>query len=286
MEILRSVAEMKQWSRIQRAQGRSIGFVPTMGYLHEGHLSLIRRARLDNQRVVASIFVNPTQFGRNEDLTTYPRDFESDSNKCSQSGVDALFVPEAHAMYGPHYQTYVEVERVSAPLCGRSRPGHFRGVATVVLKLFNIVGPTSAYFGSKDYQQLQVIRTMVKDLDVDVDIVACATVREQDGLAMSSRNSYLSPSERKQAICLYEALERAAKLFASGERDAALYVQAMRQRVSGEPDAQVDYVSLVDPETLDDLKLVDNQCLAIMAVRIGKTRLIDNMLFQDRSGTV
>jgi pantoate--beta-alanine ligase len=283
MKIVRSVPAMKEWSRAQIAQGRAIGFVPTMGYLHEGHLSLVRRARLENQCVVASIFVNPTQFGRNEDLSTYPRDFESDSNKCSHAGVDALFVPEADDIYGPHFQTYVEVEKVSAPLCGSSRPGHFRGVATVVLKLFNIVCPTSAYFGAKDYQQFQVIRTMVRDLDLDVRVVGCPTVRESDGLAMSSRNSYLSSREREQAICLYHALQTAGELFATGERDARKYIEAMHGCISEEPDAKEDYISLVHPETLEDLKQVDDQCLAVLAVRVGKTRLIDNMLFQDRS---
>lgn len=284
MDNISSVAEMKEWSRTRRAEGHNIGLVPTMGYLHEGHLSLMHRARFENQRVVASIFVNPTQFGRNEDLSTYPRDLVSDSMKCRQAGVDAIFVPGADDVYGPQFQTYVEVEQVSSPLCGKSRPGHFRGVATVVLKLFNVVCPTSAYFGAKDYQQLQVIRTMVRDLDLDVNVVDCPTVREPDGLAMSSRNSYLSSREREQAVCLYQALHIAGELFGSGEKEPRKYITAMSGRIDKEPDAKSDYISLVHPETLEDLKQVDDRCLAVLAVRIGKTRLIDNRLFQGRAG--
>ncbi|MDQ1237990.1 MAG: pantoate--beta-alanine ligase, partial [Thermodesulfobacteriota bacterium] len=193
METIATISEMTAWSRRQLSLGETIGFVPTMGYLHEGHLSLMRYAGSENTKVVASIFVNPTQFGRNEDLSTYPRDPESDGAKCAGEGVDALFMPDVGEIYGRDYQTFVEVERVSGPLCGLSRPGHFRGVATVVLKLFNMVKPTAAYFGMKDYQQLQVIKTMVRDLNVDTRIVACPTVREADGLAMSSRNAYLTP---------------------------------------------------------------------------------------------
>jgi pantoate--beta-alanine ligase len=280
METLTSVVGMKQWSRARLKAGKTIGFVPTMGYLHEGHLNLMRRGRLENDILVASIFVNPTQFGRNEDLSSYPRDPEADFAKCAQLGVDALFMPEAADIYGPDFQTYVEVEKVAGPLCGASRPGHFRGVATVVLKLLNIVTPDAAYFGRKDYQQLQVIKTMVRDLDLDVTIVPCPTVREDDGLAMSSRNSYLSPRERQQATCLYQALQTAQSLFDLSETDARKYVKAMSDRILSEPDARIDYVSLVHPETLQDLVRVADQALAALAVRIGKTRLIDNMLLQ------
>jgi pantoate--beta-alanine ligase len=273
MEILTSVARMKHWSRSHVQAGKTIGFVPTMGYLHEGHLSLMRRGRSENDLLVASIFVNPTQFGQNEDLDNYPRDPEADLAKCAQVGVDAMFMPEVGDIYGPDFQTYVEVENVARPLCGASRPGHFRGVATVVLKLFNVVSPTAAYFGRKDYQQLQVIKTMTRDLDLDVTIVPCPTVREHDGLAMSSRNAYLSPRERQQATCLYGPGH-----FGSG--------RARRCRkgdvgwIQKEPDAQIDYVSLVHPETLQDLERVADDALAVLAVRIGKTRLIDNMLLQ------
>jgi pantoate--beta-alanine ligase len=280
METLTSVLEMKHWSRSRRKEGKTIGFVPTMGYLHEGHLSLMRRGRSENDILAASIFVNPTQFGQNEDLSSYPRDPEADSAKCSEIGVDALFMPRAADIYGPDFQTYVDVEKVAGPLCGASRPGHFRGVATVVLKLFNIVSPDAAYFGRKDYQQLQVIKTMVRDLDLDVTIVSCPTLREDDGLAMSSRNSYLSPRERQQATCLCQALQTAQSLFDLREPDAKEYVKAMSDRILREPDAQIDYVSLVHPDTLQDLDRVSDQALAVLAVRIGKTRLIDNLLLQ------
>lgn len=277
MEILNTVEQMKQWSRTRVAQGKTIGLVPTMGYLHEGHLSLMRRARKENDFLVASIFVNPAQFGRNEDLGSYPRAPEADCSKCEQCGVDGLFMPRNEDMYGPDFQTYVEVEKVSEPLCGSSRQGHFRGVATVVLKLFNIVQPTTAYFGEKDYQQLQVIKTMVRDLDLQVRVASCPTVRESDGLAMSSRNSYLSQNERKQAICLYQALEAADRLFQAGEDKPERYLEAMRERIGKEPTATIDYVELVHPRTLQSLRIVDSSgALAVMAVRIGTTRLIDN----------
>jgi len=249
-----------------------------MGYLHEGHMSLIHRARSQNNAVVTSIFVNPTQFGPREDLAAYPRDPEADSAKCRDAGVDALFMPEVQDIYPAGFQTYVEVEKVSGPLCGASRPGHFRGVATVVLKLFNIVRPTAAYFGSKDYQQLQVIKTMARDLNLDAEVVACPTVREADGLAMSSRNAYLTPDQRRQAVCLCEALQEAQELFNKGETTAEKYLQVMSKRIQREPDADVDYISLVHPETLEELEKVNGPALAAMAVRIGKTRLIDNMV--------
>ncbi len=280
MEIIPASAQMKQWSRRCKAQGKSIGLVPTMGYLHEGHLSLIRRCRAATDSVVVSIFVNPTQFGPGEDLDRYPRDEEGDLRKCRELGTDAVFMPDASQIYGPNHQTYVEVGPVAEPLCGATRPGHFRGVATVVLKLFNIVLPDRAYFGSKDYQQLQVIKTMVRDFDLDVDVVACQTVREQDGLAMSSRNAYLSPEERNEALCLYKALTRARALFAAGETNGDNYLKAMREIISREPNAEIDYVSLVDPESLQDLEKVDSRALAALAVRVGRTRLIDNMLLE------
>lgn len=280
MEIITSIARMKEWSRYHLSQAASVGFVPTMGYLHEGHVSLLRRAKSENDVLTASIFVNPTQFGRNEDLSTYPRDPENDAAKCKDAGVDALFMPDAEAMYCPGFQTYIEVRDVSGPLCGVSRPGHFRGVATVVLKLFNMVLPTRAYFGSKDYQQLLVIKTMVRDLNLDVQIVPCPTVREPDGLAMSSRNAYLSEIERIQALCLYQALVAAQNLFQKGETPATSYIDVMHNRIEQEPDASIDYVRLVHPDTLEDLQLVADRALAVMAVRVGTTRLIDNMLLE------
>jgi pantoate--beta-alanine ligase len=279
MEIMNTPQQMKKWSRDRVLAGRTIGFVPTMGYLHEGHLSLMRKAREENDSLVASIFVNPTQFGRNEDLGSYPKAPELDAKKCEECGVDALFMPRNEDMYGSDFQTYVHVDRVSGPLCGASRPGHFKGVATVVLKLFNLILPTAAYFGEKDYQQLQVIKTMVRDLDLDVRVVPCTTVRESDGLAMSSRNSYLTAEERQQAVCLYHALEAANKLFLDGEADPESYLKVMRDRIREKPSAQIDYVELVHPETLQRLEEVNaSGALAIMAVRIGTTRLIDNKL--------
>lgn len=280
MEIITTIARMKEWSRRRRSQAKSIGFVPTMGFLHDGHLSLMRRGRSENDLLVASIFVNPTQFGRNEDLGAYPRDPENDAEKCRSAGVDALFMPEPDEVYRPGFQTFVEVTDLSGPLCGESRPGHFRGVATVVLKLFNMVLPNRAYFGSKDYQQLLVIKTMVRDLDLDIEIVPCPTVREPDGLAMSSRNSYLSPDERKQALCLYEALVAAASLFKKSETEVSRYIDVMKERISREPDASIDYVHLVHPDTLEDLQRVSDRALTVMAVRVGTTRLIDNMLME------
>ncbi len=267
METITSVAQMKSWSKARLAAGKTVGFVPTMGFLHEGHLDLMRRARSENDFLVTSIFVNPTQFGPSEDFAAYPRDPESDAAKCSSVGVDAIFMPPAEEVYARGFQTFVEVENVSAPLCGASRPGHFRGVATVVLKLFNMVCATAAYFGEKDFQQLQVIKTMVRDLDMDVRVVPCPTVREKDGLAMSSRNSYLSPDQRQQAVCLIQALREARKMFDAGESDAGKYVAAMTQRIQTEPDAQIDYVSLVHPDTLQDVSDVRNKALAILAVR-------------------
>jgi pantoate--beta-alanine ligase len=282
METLTETAKMRAWSRARRERGEKVGLVPTMGYLHEGHLSLIRRSVSENERTVVSIFVNPTQFGPNEDLARYPRDPEADSIKCEELGVDVIFMPEVTEIYPPDFQTYVVVEEVSRHLCGAARPGHFRGVATVVLKLFNIVSPSAAYFGNKDYQQLQVIRTMVRDLDVDVRIVPCEIVREHDGLAMSSRNVYLSPDERKQALCLHQALTEARRLFANGEREPKELLQAMSDRIDREPAAAPDYISLVHPETLRNLEEMDNRALAVLAVKIGRTRLIDNLLLEAR----
>ncbi len=241
----------------------------------------MRKGRSENDLLVATIFVNPTQFGPQEDLDKYPRDPEGDAEKCRSAGVDVLFVPEQSDVYGPGFQTYVTVERVSVPLCGASRPGHFRGVATVVLKLFNMVQPSKAYFGRKDYQQVQVIKTMVRDLNLDVQIVKCETIREDDGLAMSSRNAYLGSDQRKQAACLYQALMEAKSLFNRGEKRAENYLEAMRNRVNAEPAAEVDYINIVHPETLEDLDDVKDKALGILAVRIGSTRLIDNMLLNE-----
>lgn len=278
MITISGIPEMKSLANEARSQNLAIGFVPTMGYLHDGHMSLVQRARSENDVVVASIFVNPTQFGPNEDLELYPRDMEGDRHKLQTAGVDALFLPESGQLYGPGYQTYVIVETVSLPLCGSSRPGHFRGVATVVLKLFNIVRPTRAYFGQKDFQQLQVIRRMVSDLNVDVSVIGCPTVREADGLAMSSRNSYLDVSERKQAVALNQSLLFAKTMFHSGETSSRIILDAVVDRISREPDARIDYARIVDSHTLSDVDQSDSASLVALAVRIGKTRLIDNMI--------
>lgn len=281
MDILTTVNAVRERLQPHKQQGLNIGIVPTMGYLHEGHLSLMRKGRSENDVLVATIFVNPTQFGPNEDLDKYPRDPEGDAEKCRTAGVDVLFIPDASEVYGAGFQTYVTVEKVSVPLCGASRPGHFRGVATVVLKLFNMVQPSSAYFGRKDYQQVQVIKTMVRDLNLDVRIVDCDTIREVDGLAMSSRNAYLSPEQRKQAVCLYQALTEAKNLFKKGEKRVEQYLATMRNRVNAESATEVDYISVVHPETLEDLDNVVDKALGILAVRIGSTRLIDNMLLHE-----
>ena len=280
MKILSTTFDMKDWSRKAISAGSIIGFVPTMGFLHEGHLALMRRARMETDLLVASIFVNPTQFGPSEDLATYPRDPDSDTRKCEECRVDALFMPVAGEIYPEGFQTFVEVTEVAKPMCGTSRPGHFRGVATVVAKLLNIVMPHNAYFGQKDYQQLRVISTMVRDLDMNVRIIPCDTVREADGLAMSSRNARLTRQQRSRAVCLYEALLEARKLFKTGEQDPQKYVSTMTARIREEPDALIDYISLVDPESLQQPAEVRRGALAALAVRFGDVRLIDNMILK------
>lgn len=280
MLIISNISEMKAWASDTRAHKLEIGFVPTMGYLHDGHLSLTQCARTENERVVVSIFVNPTQFGQNEDLGRYPQDYEGDRRKLENAGVDVLFYPQASEIYGAGFQTFVNVEEISRPLCGISRPGHFRGVATIVLKLLNIVSPDRAYFGQKDFQQLQVIRTMVRDLNVSTEIVSCPIVREPDGLAMSSRNAYLNDSERAQAPVLYESMVLAKMLFGSGETSPEIIQKSIIDRIAREPDASVDYARLVDPTTLEDVKKVQIGTVIALAVKIGKTRLIDNMVLE------
>jgi pantoate--beta-alanine ligase len=278
MEILRTIDSVRQWVRVQRAQRRSIHFVPTMGYFHEGHLSLMRRARDDGGAVIVSIFVNPLQFGPNEDLERYPRDFERDRQMAQSVGVDAMFCPEAAEMYPAGYQTEVRVQTLSQPLCGRSRPGHFEGVATVVLKLFHIVTPDRAYFGMKDYQQVRVIQQMVRDLNLPIEVVPCSIVREADGLAMSSRNVYLSPDERAAATVLYRSLQWAQAQHAVGERDAHRLRDGVYAQIAAEPLARIDYVEVVDAETLQPIERLERPALVALAVFFGKARLIDNCL--------
>jgi pantoate--beta-alanine ligase len=260
--------------------GKKIGLVPTMGALHEGHLSLVRACRSECGFTVVSIYVNPTQFGPGDDLGQYPRTLEADVAALSAAGVDVVFVPSNEEMYPPGHATWVEVGSVAGPLEGRCRPGHFRGVATIVLKLFNVVGPDIAYFGHKDYQQALVIQRVVKDLNVPVLVRVCPTVREADGLAMSSRNRYLSPEARRRALVLWKSLCLAADLAAQGVCEAAEITERMREVILSAGDAQIDYVALVDPETLDPAARVDRPVLAVLAARIGATRLIDNRLIR------
>ena len=274
MKVLYETAEVKRW---RRKRSGSVGFVPTMGYLHEGHIALVRRARAENKNVAVSIFVNPTQFGPREDFAAYPRDPERDLSLLKQEKVDVVFMPDAEEIYPPQSSTWVEVGNVTEQLEGAFRPGHFRGVATVVAKLFGIVEPTRAYFGQKDAQQLVVIRRMGSDLNMNVEVVAVPTVRELDGLAMSSRNVYLDPEERESAVVLHKALSRAQKLWGKGERSAELLRKEMTSLIESEPKATIDYVSIADPETLEELEQIEDHALVSMAVRIGKTRLIDSM---------
>ncbi len=281
MLIIEKIQELRKTLTGLRNQGMKVGFVPTMGYLHEGHLSLIRRAKAENDLVVVSIFVNPTQFGPNEDFQTYPRDLKRDQELAEVAGTDILFTPEVGEMYPDGFQTYVEVTGgVARRMCGASRPGHFRGVATVVLKLFNIVEPDRAYFGEKDAQQLRVIRQMARDLNLKVEIIGCPIVREADGLAMSSRNVYLNQAERKAALILYRALLRAKELIEMGERDAAVLREQLVKMIEAEPLATLDYLEIADSESLEPVAKLTGEIIIALAVRIGTTRLIDNMVFR------
>jgi pantoate--beta-alanine ligase len=257
-----------------------VGFVPTMGYLHEGHISLARRAREECDSVVASIFVNPTQFGPTEDLSKYPRDLKRDLTLLEAAGVDLVWTPDNETMYPPGFSTWVEVEGLTRPLEGAARPGHFRGVTTVVTKLFHAVQPQRAYFGQKDAQQAAVIRKMTRDLNFPIEIVVCPTVREADGLAMSSRNSYLSPEERQSATILFRALTAAKSAYERGERSGDALRKIMAETIASEPRAQMQYVSCADYDTLEELETVTGKTLLSMAVFIGKTRLIDNFVLE------
>jgi pantoate--beta-alanine ligase len=271
---------MKEKAREARQEQRVIGFVPTMGALHAGHLALVERARKECAPVYASIFLNPAQFGPHEDLSKYPRPLEADVEKLTAAKVDGLFLPEATEIYPPGFLTYVHVEGLSERLEGKSRPGHFRGVATVVLKLLETVQPHFAYFGRKDAQQVRIIEQMVRDLNLDVEVVVCPIVREPDGLALSSRNSYLGAEERKAATVLYRALEAARQEVAAGIRDSLELQRAMRKVLDSEPRASVNYVEIVDAESFEPVKRVMRRSYALLAVHIGRTRLIDNMLIE------
>ncbi len=255
-----------------------VGFVPTMGYLHEGHMSLVRQARAENKTVIVSIYVNPTQFGPKEDLSRYPRDLARDLVMLEKEGTDVVFFPSDKEMYPAGYDTWVTVDNLTKPLEGDSRPTHFRGVTTIVAKLFNIVRPTSAYFGQKDAQQALVIKKMTKDLNMNLKVVVCPTIREPDGLAKSSRNVYLNPEQRKAAPVLHKSLLVVKDLFAIGERDSAVILEQMTATIQKEPLVKIDYISIADPETLAELKTINKSALVSMAVRFGKTRLIDNII--------
>ena len=272
MKVVETIADLKSL-RLKLAE--PVGFVPTMGYLHEGHLALVRQARAEDPSVVVSIFVNPTQFGPQEDFKKYPRDPQRDLALLEKEGVDLVFMPPVDEMYPPQFSSWVEVGEVDERLEGASRPGHFRGVATVVARLFDLVQPNKAYFGQKDAQQLAVIKKMVADLNLSVEIVAVPTVREPDGLAMSSRNTYLNPEERKQAVVLYQALSLAQKLYSEGEKDAQTIRRQMTDLIQKQPLADIDYISIADAETLDELDVVRPPALVSLAVKIGSTRLID-----------
>lgn len=280
MNVESTVIGVREKVRQWRKEGFSIGFVPTMGYLHGGHASLIKAAKKDNDRVVVSIFVNPMQFGPAEDLASYPRDLKKDSELCKSLGVDLIFNPEPEEMYHKGFSSYVDMSVLTEELCGLSRPIHFRGVCTVVSKLFNIVRPDRAYFGQKDAQQLAIIRHMVDDLNMDIEIVSCPIIREKDGLAKSSRNTYLSDKERNAALVLSRSIELGKSLAESGEQDAKNITDAMKQLIEQEPLAKIDYVKAVDGLTMQQIRRVQKPMLVAIAVYIGKTRLIDNFIWE------
>ncbi len=283
MEIIRIPHIMQDTANGYFLHGKTTGFIPTMGALHEGHISLVRRARQENDITVVSIFVNPIQFGPSEDFHKYPRDIEGDTEKLVTEGVNILFMPDISVMYPERFLTHIEVEKISEKLCGAFRPGHFRGVATVVTKLFNIIKPIRAYFGQKDFQQTVVIKRLVKDLDMDIDIVICPTIREKDGLAMSSRNMYLDKEQRGASTVIYKCLTEASEMIKSGIIDLVAIKQIMQDRLSEEPAVSgIDYAGIYDPETLNEPSEIKENMLLAVAVKIGNTRLIDNMLVNVR----
>ena len=279
MKIVSTIEEVRAQVKEWKKEGQSIGFVPTMGYLHEGHMSLIDAAG-ENDKVVVSIFVNPMQFGPMEDLASYPRDLEHDAKLCEEHGVDLIFHPTPEEMYGDQFYSYVDMDVLTKELCGLSRPVHFRGVCTVVTKLFNIVTPDRAYFGQKDAQQLAVIKRMVKDLNMPLTITGCPIIREEDRLAKSSRNTYLSPEERKAALVLSRSIFLGKEMVEKGERDCKRILAAMTEEIEKEPLAKIDYVKIVDLDTMQQVEKIDRGILAAIAVYIGKTRLIDNFMYE------
>lgn len=278
IQIVSSPDEVRSIVKKWRSEGLSVGLVPTMGYLHEGHQSLIKNSVEQNDRTVVSVFVNPIQFGPNEDLATYPRDLERDARLCEDTGADLIFHPEPSDMYADDFCTFVDMDRVTKNLCGKTRPTHFRGVCTVCSKLFHIVGPDRAYFGQKDAQQLAVIRRMVRDLNFDLTIVGCPIIREEDGLAKSSRNTYLSPAEREAAVVLHKALVKGEELIKNGETNATVVKEVIRATIDDEPLAEIDYVEAVDFDSIEPIDTIKGDVLVAVAVYIGKTRLIDNFI--------
>ena len=280
IEIIRHVKEMQQHSESCRLQGKKIAFVPTMGYLHQGHMSLLSEGRKRGDELVLSIFVNPTQFAAGEDLSTYPKNIQGDLAIAEKQGVNTVFLPEASEIYKENHQTFVDLEILPNFLCGRSRPGHFRGVATVVTKLFHIVKPHVAVFGEKDYQQLAVIRQMARDLNFDIDIVGSPTVREQDGLAMSSRNAYLDADQRQSALCLIKSLQNARDLVKNGETNPEVIIRLSSEIIASYPETSIDYLAICDPVSLEAVSVIQSAVLFAMAVKVGRTRLIDNMILE------
>jgi len=278
IKTIHDIRQMRKTAETLRTQGNTIAFVPTMGYLHEGHLSLMRQGRKLADTLVASIFVNPAQFAPGEDYDAYPRDPERDAALAEKAGVDILFMPHKKDLYPEGYETYITQTHLPGHLCGRSRPTHFTGVMTIVAKLFNIVQPDYAVFGQKDYQQLAIIRKMARDLDFGIDIIGGPIVRESDGLAMSSRNKYLSPSQRQSALQLYRGLEEAKKAVAKGETKAAALIETVEKIIASAPETNIDYIAVCDPDTLADQKIIDRPALMALAVRVGETRLIDNII--------
>lgn len=279
MKIINNIKEIRKQVKDWKNDGLSVALVPTMGYLHEGHESLIKKASEDNDKVIVSIFVNPMQFGINEDLSTYPRNIDRDSDICEKNGASLIFNPSVEEMYTDGFSTFVDLNNLTSGLCGKSRPTHFRGVCTVVSKLFNIVNPDKAYFGQKDAQQLSIIKQMVTDLNFDIEIVSCPIVREADGLAKSSRNTYLSKEERQASTIINKSLKKAEALIKSGEKDSKNVIDFIKNEINKEPLAKIDYVSIVDNNTIKNIKTIEDGSLIAVAVFIGNTRLIDNFIF-------
>ncbi|MGL5651086.1 MAG: pantoate--beta-alanine ligase [Paraclostridium sp.] len=280
MKIINNIKEIRKQVKDWKNDGLSVALVPTMGYLHEGHESLIKKASENNDKVIVSIFVNPMQFGINEDLSTYPRDINRDSSICKKNGASVIFNPSVEEMYKDGFSTFVDMDNLTSELCGKSRPTHFRGVCTIVSKLFNIVNPDKAYFGQKDAQQLSIIKQMVKDLNIDTEIVGCPIVREDDGLAKSSRNTYLSQEERQAATIINRSLNKAKSLIESGERASKNIIDFIKNEIGKEPLAKIDYISIVDNNTIKSVTTVEEGSLIAVAVFIGNTRLIDNFIYK------